>query len=120
ERAESVTREISRLGVALSIDDFGTGYSSLSYLKRLPIQTLKVDRSFVGGMLSNKQDAAIVRSTIGLAHSFGLTVVAEGVEDQETLDAITQLNCEHAQGYFICRPAPEDQILAWYYSQQSV
>ncbi|WP_293268567.1 EAL domain-containing protein [Neptunomonas sp.] len=119
ERAESVTREISKLGIALSIDDFGTGYSSLSYLKRLPIQTLKVDRSFVDGMLSSKQDAAIVHSTIGLAHSFGLTVVAEGVENKETLDAITQLNCEHAQGYFICKPAPEKQILAWYYSQLS-
>lgn len=113
-RAESVVNSIHKLGIAMAIDDFGTGYSSLSYLKRLPIQTLKIDRSFVDEMLHDEQDAAIVRSTIGLAHSFGLTVIAEGVENQDTLDSLALLNCEYAQGFHICRPIPADAFTQWY------
>src|SRR5690606_163947 len=96
------------------IDDFGTGYSSLGYLKRLPIDTLKIDRSFIQDMLSDEQDAVIVQSTLGLAHSFGLEVVAEGVEDQKTLDALQVLNCEQAQGFYISRPIPAADFQAWY------
>lgn len=114
ERAMQVVQSFHELGLHLAIDDFGTGYSSLSYLKRLPIQTLKVDRSFVKDMLSDEADAVIVRSTIGLAHSFGLNVVAEGVEDEDTLQALCNLQCEQAQGYHISRPIPAADFDLWY------
>ena len=113
KRAMQVVDQLHDLGLKLAIDDFGTGYSSLSYLKRLPISTLKIDRSFVKDMLTNEADAAIVRSTIGLAHSFGLNVVAEGVEDGETLSALRELQCEQAQGFHIARPLPVDQFHKW-------
>lgn len=113
-RAMQVVEEFHKLGIHLAIDDFGTGYSSMGYLKRLPIQTLKIDRSFVKDMLSDDADAVIVRSTIGLAHSFGLNVVAEGVEDEPTLMVLRNLQCEQAQGYHICRPVPVVDFDAWY------
>ncbi len=114
ERALNVVDQIHQLGVPLAIDDFGTGYSSLGYLKRLPIDTLKIDRSFVKDMQDNEADAVIVRSTIALAHSFGLKVVAEGVEDAATLDALRQLSCEQAQGFFIARPLPLAAFNEWF------
>lgn len=92
------------LGVHLAIDDFGTGYSSLAYLKRLPVQTLKIDNSFVRNMLEDLQDELIVNSTIHLAHNMGLTVVAEGVENEALLSRLTDMGCDEAQGYFIGRP----------------
>lgn len=92
------------LGVHLAIDDFGTGYSSLAYLKRLPVQTLKIDNSFVRNMLEDLQDELIVNSTIHLAHNMGLTVVAEGVENEALLARLTEMGCDEAQGYFIGRP----------------
>lgn len=113
ERALSTLNAIHRLGVRFAIDDFGTGYSSLSYLKRLPIDTLKIDRSFVRDMLTDEQDAVIVRSTLGLAHSFGLDVVAEGVEDESTLVALKDLCCEQAQGFLISKPVPADIFETW-------
>jgi diguanylate cyclase (GGDEF)-like protein/PAS domain S-box-containing protein len=114
ERALSVIHRIHSLGVRFAIDDFGTGYSSLGYLKRLPIDTLKIDRSFIRDMLTDEQDAVIVQSTLGLAHSFGLAVVAEGVEDKKTLEALLNLNCEQAQGFYISRPVPADEFEIWY------
>ncbi|HAU14059.1 MAG: hypothetical protein CMK83_13210 [Pseudomonadales bacterium] len=114
ERALQVVQSFHDLGLHLAIDDFGTGYSSMSYLKRLPIHTLKVDRSFVKDMLTDEADAVIVRSTIGLAHSFGLNVVAEGVEDEDTLQALRHLQCEQAQGYHISRPVSADEFNRWY------
>jgi diguanylate cyclase (GGDEF)-like protein/PAS domain S-box-containing protein len=114
ERALSVIDRIHSLGVRFAIDDFGTGYSSLGYLKRLPIDTLKIDRSFISDMLTDEQDAVIVQSTLGLAHSFGLQVVAEGVEDEKTLEALRKLNCEQAQGFYISRPVPADEFEIWY------
>ena len=119
ERALKVAQRFHELGLKLSIDDFGTGYSSLSYLKRLPVHTLKIDRSFVKDMLVDEADAVIVRSTIGLAHSFGLNVVAEGVEDQETLQALQNLHCDQAQGYLISRPIAADHFEQWYLNHQS-
>ncbi len=105
-KALEVIGQIRALGIRTSIDDFGTGYSSLAYLKHLPIDELKIDRSFVASMVSDTSDLAIVRSTIDLSHNLGLSVVAEGVEDQATLDALIDLGCDRAQGYHISRPVP--------------
>ncbi|MEY9590406.1 hypothetical protein ABIA06_002697 [Bradyrhizobium yuanmingense] len=97
-------------------DDFGTGYASLSYLKKFPLDGLKIDRSFVFGLLSNSDDAAIVGSTIGLSKQLGLTVVAEGIENRATADFLVSMGCEGGQGYFFGRPMPaeafEKQFLA--------
>ena len=109
---DTLTR-LKRLDVKLTIDDYGTGYSSLSYLQRLPVDTIKIDQSFVVDMMSNEDSATIVRSTIELAHNLGLTVVAEGVEDQATFDRLATLGCDMAQGYCISRPIPADQFQAW-------
>ena len=110
ELAMSVLQRIAASGVRLAIDDFGTGYSSLVYLKRLPISTLKIDRTFVRDMLKDERNLAIVRSTVGLAHSLGLGVVAEGVEDRATGDALLAMGCDHAQGFFFARPQPAEVI----------
>jgi diguanylate cyclase (GGDEF)-like protein len=109
---ETLTR-LKRLDVKLTIDDFGTGYSSLSYLQRLPVDTIKIDQSFVVDMATNKDSATIVRSTIELAHNLDLTVVAEGVEDQGTFDRLAALGCDMAQGYCISKPIPADQFREW-------
>jgi EAL domain-containing protein (putative c-di-GMP-specific phosphodiesterase class I) len=103
-RATAVLAGLRDLGVGLSLDDFGTGHSSLSYLKRLPLDEVKIDRSFVAGMTDDENDAVIVRSTIDLARNLGLRVVAEGVETAEIMDALRELRCDVAQGYFISRP----------------
>ncbi|MDO6746068.1 putative bifunctional diguanylate cyclase/phosphodiesterase [Gilvimarinus sp. 1_MG-2023] len=105
--------ELHALGVGLSVDDFGTGYSSLAYLKRLPIQTLKIDNSFVRQMQESERDGIIVKSTIQLAHNLEIKVVAEGVEDQELLDRLVAMGCDNAQGYFIGRPMNLDGIKHW-------
>ena len=104
---------LSEQGFKLSIDDFGTGYSSLAYLKRLPVDELKIDKSFVMGMEAGEDDAMIVRSTIDLAHNLGLTVVAEGVETAAILARLRTLACDEAQGYHIALPLPVDDFLAW-------
>ena len=113
EGAVKLLGRIADLGVKLSIDDFGTGYSSLAYLRRLPIDALKIDRVFVRDMLQNEQDAIIVRSIIALAHNLNLLVVAEGVEDAETLNGLRGMHCDLAQGYYIGRPAPPGDIEHW-------
>ena len=112
-RAEAALHRIYRLGVMLSVDDFGTGYSSLAYLKRLPVQTLKIDSSFVRTMLSDEQDEIIVNSTIHLAHNLGLKVVAEGVESLAIYQKLAELGCDHAQGYFMGRPLPFLEAERW-------
>jgi diguanylate cyclase (GGDEF)-like protein len=104
DRVRAVVERLKEIGVRLAIDDFGTGYSSLSYLKTLPVDVIKIDRSFVMAMATEESDAAIVRSTIELAHNLGLEVVAEGVEDAETLARLAKCGCDYAQGYFIARP----------------
>lgn len=113
ERTLRVLRRLSDMGLGLSIDDFGTGHSSLSYLKRFPIGALKIDSSFVHGMVRNDLDRIIVSSTIHLAHDLGLSVVAEGVEDGPTLAALRELRCNHAQGFYICRPLPAGRVDDW-------
>jgi predicted signal transduction protein with EAL and GGDEF domain len=108
-----VMTRLDQMGVRLSIDDFGTGYSSLSYLKQLPVDEIKIDRSFVMEMNSNDSDSVIVRATIDLAHNLGLRVVAEGVENRETLLMLSRLGCDLAQGYFISHPIPCDTLVTW-------
>jgi diguanylate cyclase (GGDEF)-like protein len=109
----AVLHHLSALGVRLSIDDFGTGYSSLAYLKRLPVDEVKLDKAFVLGMTSDPNDAAIVRSTVELTRNLGLRMVAEGVEDAETWQALAAMGCELAQGYHLAPPMPPDQAMAW-------
>jgi diguanylate cyclase (GGDEF)-like protein len=113
DRALATLTELHEAGIKISIDDFGTGYSSMSYLKRLPVSELKVDRSFVMGMLSNLDDGILVRSVVDLGHNLGLIVVAEGVEDQETLEALAEFGCDVAQGYHLARPMPGEAFEAW-------
>jgi EAL domain-containing protein (putative c-di-GMP-specific phosphodiesterase class I) len=104
---------LKRLDVALTIDDYGTGYSSLSYLRRLPVDAIKIDQSFVTGMSASRDAATIVRSTIELAHNLDLKVIAEGVEDQQTFDTLADWGCDMAQGYSISRPMPAGDFGAW-------
>ena len=113
ERAEATINRLAQRGFKLSIDDFGTGYSSLAYLKHLPVDELKIDKSFVMGMAENDGDAKIVRSTIDLAHNLGLSVVAEGVENGAILDTLYRLGCDEAQGYHLSRPLPAADFAAW-------
>ena len=113
ERAETVVRKLAMMGLHLAIDDFGTGYSSLAYLRQLPVQELKIDRSFVMFMDKNAGDASIVKSTIDLAHNLGLTVVAEGIENEEVLGQLAKLGCNEGQGYFIGKPMPEKDFSIW-------
>lgn len=112
-RALRVLQQLHELGVQLSIDDFGTGYSSLAYLKKLPVQTLKIDILFIRNMLNDHQDELIVDSTIRLAHSLNLKVVAEGVENEALVQRLTDMGCDDAQGYHIGRPMPVAQIASW-------
>ena len=104
---------LHELGVRLAIDDYGTGYSSMAYLKRLPVDELKVDRSFVLNMTASDNDAILVRSAIDLGHNLGLTVVAEGVETDEHVKALRHLGCDIAQGYHFARPMPADDVVEW-------
>ena len=108
-----VIHRLASVGVGLSIDDFGTGYSSLAYLKRLPVNEIKVDRSFVLNMTSDVNDATIVRATVDLSHNLGLRVVAEGVEDTETWTQLAELRCDLAQGYLLGRPVPAQDFERW-------
>jgi EAL domain-containing protein (putative c-di-GMP-specific phosphodiesterase class I) len=106
-------KRLSALGCKLSIDDYGTGYSSLAYLRRLPLQELKIDKSFVMGMVRDASDNVIVRSTIDLAHNMGLVVVAEGVEDEATLERLRGLGCDIVQGFYLSRPISAGEVAAW-------
>lgn len=112
-QAMEVLQRLKKLGISLSIDDFGTGYSSLAYLKNLPVDEIKVDKSFVMEMNQFNTDSMIVRSVINIAHNLGLKVVAEGVENQLIWEMLNSLNCDTAQGYFISRPIPGDALYQW-------
>jgi diguanylate cyclase (GGDEF)-like protein len=118
ERALETLSALNAAGVQISIDDFGTGYSSMTYLKRLPVSELKIDRSFVAGMLETRGDEVLVRTAIDLGHNLGLAVVAEGVEDQGTLDALAAAGCDVAQGYHLGRPMAAHSFDRWLVSQR--
>ena len=111
--AMRILHELNDMGLKLSVDDFGTGYSSLAYLKKLPVSELKIDKSFVTNMEIDKDDAVIVRSTIELAHTMGLKVVAEGVENLETSLMLKSLGCDFLQGYYITRPLATTDLKQW-------
>jgi diguanylate cyclase len=110
EAAESVLHEIAKLGVKLTIDDFGTGYSSLSYLKRFPIDTLKIDKSFVHQMTSNADDASIVNAVISMGKSLRQRIIAEGVETSEQHASLLALHCDEGQGFYFARPVVAQAI----------
>lgn len=113
EVALAVLTKLHGLGLRISIDDFGTGYSSLEYLKKLPVNILKIDKSFVTGLSQNKDDEILVRSMIQLAHNLDLKVVAEGVEDESSLEILSANGCDYVQGYFISRPLPVEDFNEW-------
>jgi EAL domain-containing protein (putative c-di-GMP-specific phosphodiesterase class I) len=104
-------RELRSLGLHLSVDDFGTGYSSLTYLKRFPVESIKVDKSFVSGLGLNSEDSTIVEAVVRLGQSLGLTVVAEGIESPLQLQRLRELGCDRGQGYLFGRPRPADLIV---------
>lgn len=104
---------LNQAGIPLSIDDFGSGYSSLSYIKQLPASEIKIDRSLITDLSDRKEDRVIVQTTINMCHSLGYTVVAEGVEDEATLDLLSEMGCDQIQGYFLNRPLPFDETLEW-------
>jgi EAL domain-containing protein (putative c-di-GMP-specific phosphodiesterase class I) len=113
DRAMGILLRLHQMGVRLSIDDFGTGYSSLAYLKRLPVNDIKIDKSFVMGLTPGSDDAIIVHSTVEMARRLGLTVVAEGMESTATMDYLRDIGCNSAQGYFIGRPLPGPDVAGW-------
>src|SRR5579863_6903141 len=112
-RAQETLLKLHEIGIRFAIDDFGVGYCSLSYLQRLPVDLIKIDKSFVIHMTQSKGDAKIVRSTIDLAHNLGLGVVAEGVETEEILDRLDDMNCDAAQGYYFSKPLPAEEFTRW-------
>jgi EAL domain-containing protein (putative c-di-GMP-specific phosphodiesterase class I) len=111
--AAAVLRRLKELGVKLSVDDFGTGYSCLAYLRQLPLDELKIDRAFVSNIARSKGDRQLVQAMIDLAHSFGLHAVAEGVEDDGTLETLRDMGCDLVQGYVYSRPLEANDFLAW-------
>jgi diguanylate cyclase (GGDEF)-like protein len=120
DRTLATLNHLSELGVRLAVDDFGTGYSSLSYLRRLPVDEVKIDRSFVQGMATDTGDRAIVQAVVDLARHFGLVVVAEGVESELTVARLEELGCDVGQGFLFSRPLPYERFEAWLTVQNDV
>ena len=109
----NLLNQLHDLGVQISIDDYGTGYSSLAYLKRLPVSEMKIDRTFIKDMAVDEDDKLIVGTTIDMGHNFGLRVIAEGVEDGQTVDLLKQMGCDQVQGYYYAKPMPVDELYDW-------
>src|SRR5690606_21849494 len=120
DQAIDMLQQLKNLGISIAIDDFGTGFSSLNYLKKLPIDKVKIDKSFVDEVISDNRDAAIAQSIIVMAHNLGLKVVAEGVETPSQQAFLRKHNCDELQGYLFARPMPYREYLAWAGSHQSV
>ena len=114
EKGSNFALELQQMGIKVSIDDFGTGYSSLAYLRKMPIEKIKIDRSFVMDMTSNDSDMMIVKTMIKLAHGLGKRILAEGVETVEQLNLLRSLSCDAVQGYYIAKPLPEIEALAFF------
>lgn len=112
-RAHKTLEQLSNLGIGFSVDDFGTGFSSLAYLKRLPVQTVKIDQSFVRDMLKDLADRSIVQSTIDMAHNLGLKVVAEGIEEEAMLDMLIEMKCDMGQGFLFSKAMPPEELFQW-------
>ncbi|WNO06718.1 EAL domain-containing protein [Rhodoferax mekongensis] len=113
QQMRQMMRECQALGVSFALDDFGTGFSSLSYLKRLPAETIKIDRMFVDGILTDPEDSTLVSAIVGLARAFDRAVIAEGVENSAQAEKLLSLGCELGQGYGIAKPMPADTVLEW-------
>ena len=113
ERSHRVLTELREMGVRISIDDFGTGYSSLAYLRQIPADEIKIDKSFVMNMLADEADARIVGQIVALGHSFGLEVVAEGVESAEVAAKLADIGCDYVQGFHYTKPLPPQDLNAW-------
>jgi len=113
DKAHAILNAVRDMGCRVSIDDFGTGYSSLAYFKNIPADELKIDKSFVSNMLTDAADKNIVGHVIDLAHSFGMKVVAEGVEDRETMDCLREMDCDYAQGYYFSKALPSRKFVEW-------
>jgi diguanylate cyclase (GGDEF)-like protein len=113
KKSLEILNELHELGFGISIDDFGTGYSSLAYLKNLPADEIKIDKSFVMNMARDKKDESIVKAAVDLAHALGLKIVAEGVEDEKTLDILSEMGCDYAQGYYMAKPMPSEELILW-------
>jgi EAL domain-containing protein (putative c-di-GMP-specific phosphodiesterase class I) len=112
-RTAAILESLRELGVSVAIDDFGTGHSSLAYIKRLPVSEIKIDKSFVLSMLTDRSDETIVGAVINLGSNLGISVVAEGVENEATRDRLAEMGCPAAQGYLFSRPIPSQQLIAW-------
>src|SRR5207244_65856 len=106
-------RELKALGVRIEVDDFGTGYSSLAYLQKLPLDAVKIDRSFITPLFTDSSTSAIVRAAIELSHALGLETIAEGVEDQSVVEMLGAMGCDFAQGYVFARPMAADKLIGW-------
>ncbi len=119
EKAIARLNQLKHLGIQIEIDDFGVGYSSLSYLKDLPVQTLKIDKSFLDNLLGTKKNQVILHSIIELGHRLALNIIAEGIENQEQLTLLRQMNCDYGQGYFFSRPLDFPAITHYFHQQRS-
>jgi len=113
KKSMEILDEFHQLGFGVSIDDFGTGYSSLAYLKNLPADEIKIDKSFVMNMANDKKDESIVKAAVDLAHTLDLKIVAEGVEDEKTLDLLSDMGCDYAQGFYMAKPMPSEELIVW-------
>jgi EAL domain-containing protein (putative c-di-GMP-specific phosphodiesterase class I) len=108
--AKALLEELTAIGIRFAVDDFGTGYSSLAYLQRFPLAKLKIDRSFVENLLTSRNDRAIVSAVVGLAQTLDLELVAEGVETEEQRRLLTEMGCDHIQGWLVCKALPSEEL----------
>ena len=113
EAGIATLNSLSNLGLKIAIDDFGTGYSSLSYLQRLPASEIKLDRSLIQDICQCESTAIIVKTSIDMVHALGYKLVAEGIEDQNTVNKLSEYQCDSVQGFYYCKPKPFEEIKAW-------